>query len=187
MLETSETLPSRAFTKGRLHTHAKGECFPWRAPRRGPSPVLLQDVHVASEHSIWHSVEQSDTYSSPSNSSNLLINMMGIHPVTWSWLALLEKTLQPAASPLLHLELPELIWQSPSEGESSTDKMGLVGSCLSAGCGWAECRPALVSLHLWASSKSVHEMDEQENCRHKHKQVRSFLNMISIHLEARNG
>lgn len=46
---------------------------------------------------------------------DVLINMMGIHPMTWSCLALLEQFIQPAAGSLLCLG----VFLRFSEGKSS--------------------------------------------------------------------
>lgn len=82
VLETAEILPSRAFVERRLHEEG---CFRWRAHQHGPSPVLWQDVLVASEHRIWHSPSSNLTHTHhPVTPPNLLINVMGIHPVTGS-------------------------------------------------------------------------------------------------------
>lgn len=55
---------------------------------------------------------------------DVLINMMGIHRISWSCLALLEQFIQPAAGSLLFLG----VFLRFSEGKSSKGKTDLVGA-----------------------------------------------------------
>lgn len=124
---------------------------------------------LVTEHSCgiwaWHlarSIKQPDTHPSFSDLTDLLINVMGIHPVTWSRLSLLEQLVQPgASSPLCLKSLSERTWQSLCEGKS-----GEIKWILSVAHGIQAVN--LVSRHFCAAPHAVHEAGEEKNCKHKH-------------------
>lgn len=72
----------------------------------------------------------------------------------------------------------ESLWGSLKK-KSSTGKTDLVGALWM----WAMAGQC-AGLRFWAYD-SVHKMDGWRNCRLKHRQIRSFLNMTSIHLTAK--
>jgi len=75
------------------------------------APTNVARLSLGTERScgIWARplalfVQQPDTYPSPSDSTDLLINVTGVHPATWSWLAPLEQLVRSTASSPLCLK-----------------------------------------------------------------------------------
>lgn len=61
----------------------------------GPNQELISCLVTGRSHGIWAwhlalSIKQPDTNPSLSDSTDILINVMGIHLVAWSWLSLLN-------------------------------------------------------------------------------------------------